>query len=276
MGTKDAPGNQGLYDQQLALEWIQKNIRTFGGDPQRINLFGESAGGVSIGLHLLSPNSRNLFNNAILQSSGPTAKWAVLTPQVAKFRSEKFLDALTRDIMKTYETGSNHSDYAHIPKQCQKPLITIEEKFICVKNYPILDHDHFKRLWALESYNGGPIGYTFVPTIDGEFIPYDPEQMFIKGDFKKCAILLGVNRDEGVYFNVYVPHGNMSINSLPYIDYKTFKVAIDDYFQYIPIYPTKRAPMVLESILQTYTLWKDYNNTVQNAIQLSLAIGEIL
>jgi acetylcholinesterase len=274
LGTPDAPGNQGLYDQQLALEWIYKNIKAFGGDPQRINLFGESAGGVSIGLHLLSPHSRHLFNNAILQSSGPTAKWAVLTPQIAKYRSEKFLNVFTRYIMDRYEIGPTDPEYRHIPSECQKPLITMEDKFLCVKSYPILNDNHFRSLWALESYNGGPIGYTFVPTIDGDFIPYDPEQMFIKGDFKRCPILLGVNKDEGAYFNVYVPHGNMSIDSWAYVDYKAFKTAIKEYFRYIPIYPTERAPMVYESILQTYTLWNDYNNTVQNAVQLSLAVGE--
>ncbi|CAF1191477.1 unnamed protein product [Rotaria sp. Silwood1] len=274
LGTTDAPGNQGLFDQQLALEWIHKNIRNFGGDPQRITLFGESAGGVSVGLHLLSPKSRLLFNNAILESSGPTAKWAVLTPQIAKYRSEKFLNVFTRYITERYESGPNDAEYAYIPKQCRKRLNTIEEKFLCVKNYPILSQNHFRSSWALESYNGGPIGYTFVPTIDADFIPYDPEQMLIKRDFKRCPILLGVNKDEGSYFNVYVPYGNMSINTWPYVDYKTFKHAIKEYFRYIPTYPTERAPMLLESIIQTYTIWNDYNNTLQNAIQLSLAVGD--
>jgi len=274
LGRSDAPGNQGLYDQLLALEWIYKNINHFGGDPQRITLFGESAGGVSIGLHLLSPKSRHLFNNAILQSSGPTAKWAVLTPQIAKYRSEKFLNVLTRYITDRYQAGPKDPEYAYIPSECRKVLITIEEKFLCIKNYPILNHDHFRSSWALESYNGGPIGYTFVPTIDSDFIPYDPEQMLIKGDYKRCPILLGVNKDEGSYFNVYVPYGNMSIHSWPYVDYKTFKYAMKEYFRYIPIYPTERSPILLESILQTYTLWNDYNNTIQNAIQLSFAVGK--
>ena len=274
LGTSEAPGNQGLYDQLLAIEWIYNNIRNFGGDPRRITLFGESSGAVSIGLHLLSPKSRHYFHNAILESAGPSAKWAALSPQIARYRSEKFLKAFTHYITERYESGPTDPEYAFIPRECKKSMKTIDDKFQCVKNYPILSQNHFRSSWALESYNGGPVGYTFVPTIDGDFIPYDPEQMLKKGDFKKCPILLGANKDEGVYFNIYVPHGNMSIDSWAFVDYKTFKYAIKEYFQYMPTYPTKRAPMLLESILQMYTRWHDYNNTVQNAVQLSLAVGE--
>ncbi|CAF1331816.1 unnamed protein product [Adineta steineri] len=274
LGTPDAPGNQGLYDQLLAMEWIHKNIKSFGGDPQRITLFGESAGAVSVGLHLLSPKSRPYFNNAILESAGPSAKWAVLSPHIAKYRSIEFLNAFTSYITDRYESGPTDPEYAFIPRECQKRMITIEDKFECVKNYPILSQNHFRSSWALKSYNGGPVGYTFVPTVDGDFIPYDPEQMLMKGDFKKCPLLLGVNKDEGPYFIIYVPHGNMAINSTAYVDYRTFKSAVNDYFEYMPTYPTKRAPMLLESILQTYTRWHDYNNTIQNAVQLGQAVGD--
>ncbi len=274
LGTLDAPGNQGLYDQLLAIEWIYKNIKNFGGDPHRITLFGESAGAVSIGLHLLSPKSRPYFNNAILESAGPSAKWAVISPQIAKYRSEKFLTTFTKHITKLYQSGPTDPEYAYIPRECQKRMSTIEEKFQCIKKYPILSQNHFRSSWGQESYHSGPVGYIFVPTIDGEFIPYDPEQMLLKGDFKKCPLLLGVNKDEGSYFIIYVPKGNMSFNAWPYVDYKTFKYAIEEYFQYMPTYPTDRASMLLESILQTYTKWHDYNNTIQNAIQLSLAVGK--
>ena len=276
LNTTDAPGNQGLYDQLLAFQWIHKNIKNFGGDPERITLFGESAGGVSIGIHMLSPKTRHLFTNAILQSSGPTAKWAVLDPQTARYRSERFLNNMTRNISEYYLSGPSHPEYIHLPSQCKKMLNTIEEKFNCVKHYPILNHDHYRSLWAMDSYNGGPIGYQFVPTIDSDLIPYDPEQMLLKGDYKRCPILLGVNQDEGSYFNIYVPQGEMTFNSWPYVDYQTFENAIKEYFKYIPIFPREASSIVVQSILQTYTLWNDYNNTIQNAVQLSHAIGQWL
>ncbi|XP_040061110.1 acetylcholinesterase-like [Ixodes scapularis] len=67
-GTQNVPGNQGHLDQSLALHWVRDNIGAFGGDRGSVTLFGESAGSVSVEFHLLSPDSKALFQRAIMQS----------------------------------------------------------------------------------------------------------------------------------------------------------------------------------------------------------------
>lgn len=58
MEDKDLPGNYGLKDQLQALKWVKKNIKRFGGNPDSITIFGESAGGVSVHYHMMSPKSK--------------------------------------------------------------------------------------------------------------------------------------------------------------------------------------------------------------------------
>jgi len=71
--TSDAQGNVGLHDQILALKWIQQNIGAFGGNSHEVTIFGESAGGMSVGALVLSPLSSGLFRRAIVQSGAPNS-----------------------------------------------------------------------------------------------------------------------------------------------------------------------------------------------------------
>jgi carboxylesterase type B len=64
----DVPGNWGLLDQNRALRWIQANVAAFGGNPAGITLFGQSAGSMSVSMHVVSPLSSGLFQQAIIQS----------------------------------------------------------------------------------------------------------------------------------------------------------------------------------------------------------------
>jgi len=64
-----AKGNAGLMDQDFALRWVQKHAAEFGGDPSQVTIMGESAGAMSIGMHLTRPNARGLFQRAVMESN---------------------------------------------------------------------------------------------------------------------------------------------------------------------------------------------------------------
>jgi len=78
---QNASSNYGLQDQQEALRWVQRNIAQFGGDPANVTIFGESAGGISVLYHLVSPNSAGLFQRAIIESSNDGASLPLATAE---------------------------------------------------------------------------------------------------------------------------------------------------------------------------------------------------
>ncbi|VVC93855.1 unnamed protein product [Leptidea sinapis] len=110
LDSKDIPGNAGMKDQVAALRWVQKNIRNFGGDPDNVTIFGESAGGASVSFHLVSPMSKGLFKRAIMQSGSITCWWST----VYKARERALL--LARELGCTAKNDEEICDFLkHVP-----------------------------------------------------------------------------------------------------------------------------------------------------------------
>ncbi|XP_057331587.1 acetylcholinesterase-like [Microplitis mediator] len=174
-GTADVPGNAGLFDQMMALQWVRDNIAAFGGNPDNVTLFGESAGAVSVSMHLLSPLSRHLFNQAIMQSGSPTAPWAIISREESIVRGLRLAEAV----------GCPHDRY------------NLRAVIDCLVTIDPLD---------LVNNEWGTLGiceFPFVPVIDGAFLDETPQQSLATASFKKANILMGSNTEEGFYFIIY-------------------------------------------------------------------------
>ncbi|XP_035694709.1 uncharacterized protein LOC118428684 [Branchiostoma floridae] len=162
-GDENMPGNYGFLDQVRAMEWVKENIRNFGGDPERVTIFGESAGGISISYHLLSPLSNGLFQRAISQSG--TWKTFPVTPQPLPLAQ-----------MIAGEVGCETEDTATLTA-CLKEKSAEE----------LLEKQYALQLSA---------GLYFTPVVDGTFITTDPMKLMKEGEAKTVDYLLGVTNHE--------------------------------------------------------------------------------
>lgn len=173
---EDAPGNMGMLDQQLAFQWIQENIVSFGGNPSRITLFGESAGAASIVAHLIAPGSRSLFKRGILQSGSLDNKWSLDSPQRAMQKSLALArrhDCLMDKIVDTIQCLKS-VPAAKLIESIWDNLEFLEFPFVIVSR----DRNFFKGLDAYKALRYG-------------------------NHSTDVDLMIGLNHDEGNYWNIY-------------------------------------------------------------------------
>nr|QLI62126.1 carboxylesterase 14 [Streltzoviella insularis] len=143
LDTKEVPGNAGMKDQVAALRWVKKNISNFGGDPNNITIFGESAGAASVTYHLVSPMTEGLFKRAIVQSGSNLSEWATaFEPRLRAEALARQLGNETRDDKELYEF------FKSVPKEqlvaVQTPITTEEEAgFKLTLNFSVANEKEF-------------------------------------------------------------------------------------------------------------------------------------
>jgi para-nitrobenzyl esterase len=196
----ESSGLNGILDQIAALRWVRDNIAAFGGDPERVTIAGESAGGMSVGVLLGCPQARGLFRGAIPQSG---AAQHVISDAKAREVAGRLADALRADGIAELS--------ARTPAE-------------------ILDAHRAVAASYVEESRGDPTGLggmPFRPVVEGHALPVPPVESVRKGNAADVAVLAGTNADEttiwsyGAFdeerarrvFSRYLPHADAAYDT---------------------------------------------------------------
>lgn len=160
-------GNQGLRDQQVAMRWVADHIEAFGGDPDNVTIFGESAGAFNVCYHQLAPSSQGLFQRAISQSGGCTDTARTLADAEADVGA--------------FVAAAGCADAADV-LQCLRAV-------------------DVPTMLALADEGLAP----FTPIVDGDLLPDAPATLFASASDSLVPYMLGSNADEGTLFLIGAP-----------------------------------------------------------------------
>ncbi|XP_075833871.1 acylcarnitine hydrolase-like [Microtus pennsylvanicus] len=158
-GDEHARGNWGYLDQVAALHWVQQNIAYFGGNPDLVTIFGESAGGTSVSSQVVSPMSKGLFHRAIMESG------VALLPDLISNTSEVVYTKVAS--LSGCETVDSETLVHCLRNKSEEEILAINKVF------------------------------THIPAVvDGEFLPRHPQELLTSADFHPVPSIIGVNNDE--------------------------------------------------------------------------------
>ncbi|KAK8392786.1 hypothetical protein O3P69_014903 [Scylla paramamosain] len=194
-GDSFLPGNMGLKDQTLALRWVRDNIRSFGGNPDSVTIFGESAGGASVHMQMLTPKSEGLFHRAIMQSGSALCPWAM---------------------------RNDHKEVAAgVARQLGCPGVETpdgslngETLLSCLQAASVEDLIMAGTQGEVWSY----FPFYMVPRVDGDYFPAHPATLMREGRYHKVDVISGVCQHEGFMTAinaVETPAGKQLLESFP-------------------------------------------------------------
>ncbi|XP_028635105.1 acylcarnitine hydrolase [Grammomys surdaster] len=158
-GDEHARGNWGYLDQVAALHWVKQNIAHFGGNPDRVTIFGESAGGTSVSSHVVSPMSQGLFHGAIMESG------VALLPGLVSDTSEMVSTTVAE--LSGCEDMDSEAMVHCLRGKSEAEILSVNKVF---KMIPAV--------------------------VDGKFLPRHPKELLASEDFHPVPSIIGVNNDE--------------------------------------------------------------------------------
>lgn len=166
--NKQFENNLGIRDQIAALKWVRENIAAFGGDPEQVTIFGESAGGTSVETLLSTPSAKGMFTKAIIQSGPPAIVW---TPAIAESVTAKYLSLLHIS-----------PDSMHLLKTV--PLDTLKAAEDALLDYMVKETNQ----------------KVFAPSIDGEVLTNDIFKCMKPTIGGNVPVMIGTNLNEATMF----------------------------------------------------------------------------
>ncbi|ENN71526.1 hypothetical protein YQE_11819, partial [Dendroctonus ponderosae] len=179
------PGNAGLKDMREALRWVQKNVGRFGGDPDNVTIFGESAGGASVHYLTLAPSTQGLFHKAIVQSGSALNNWSWgknNAPEIAKCLGYK-------------ETEENKI-VEKLRKESAKAIVQSQRKLKEASNERQFQHDVFA------SGKIRPWGPVVEPESPDAILTEHPSKIMQSQGGHKIPLIIGYNSGEGIFFEL--------------------------------------------------------------------------
>lgn len=175
VGGKTALGNYGIMDQIAALKWVQRNVRGFGGDPDKVTIFGESAGGMSVNFLLTSRKTRNLFRGAIIQSGGGRISLSGAGRLSQDLPGKPSLESTGLSFAKA--NGIDGADAKALAQLRMLPEAAV-----------VGGLNMFTSAAQATTYGG--------PVIDGQVIERWPDGVFASGEQHRVPIIVGATNDD--------------------------------------------------------------------------------
>jgi para-nitrobenzyl esterase len=270
--------NLGLQDQICALQWIQKNIEDYGGDPNNVTIFGQSAGSMSVEWLMLSPKASGLFQKAIGQSGAIG------------------FDQMEKELKNSRKTADKYFKCLKIP---QNDIITL--KSIPIEQLIKAELEMLKDSFLTDR--------NFFPFPDGDVIPFDYKKAWTEGHAKNIPFIIGMNAEELPLFSSGMISGNIKqwyiktliskgLRKEMGVSKAQFNELLASYKNYYPIskYPkyadyeailadiafwvfTNRLAELHSSLNSTYVYWFNYKapkiNASPHCFELLFVFGDI-